>query len=292
MANVLGVMNNRDYGQYAWGGPQKNLIGGNLESAGLGNTNNSDNSRDWNWGEGYLNNGTVTEALQPGAGQLAPDAAQPRTDADVQGNAAPIEDRGFDMGLDLPEYTSADARFEPPEYVPAELEALPEFTAPEYDDSRVAERAQGLASTSVRRLGQSVRQSLSGDIENPNARRMVERGALGGYSQGLEDVTAASRNQAYSEYDQDYGREFNTAERNYGTNLMGVQARNAANTQEAQINYQRSLGTYTQEWQRQQDEAMINFQTEQQELITNHLAALQDYFDRNSQTTTIIEEQG
>ena len=393
MANILGVMGTKDYGQYAWGGPQAGLTGGaqgslGLESAGLGNvnTNNSDNSRDWNYGQGYLNNdmsggvdpqtildlsvgdrqdftqdelslydlnndGTIDSGdailarqgnsagnpvASPGGqgvayapqGQLAPSSAQPRTDADVGGNVMPgraddgvspaivgpegqvaTADSGVlapdivqgrtdaDVGGNAipgytPEYTPGDAPYEPPQYTSPELEALPEFTGPQYDDSRVAERAQGLASTSVRRMGQSVRQALSGDIENPNARRMVQRGALSGYSQGLEDVTAASRNQAYAEYDQDYAREFNTAERNYGTDLLGVQTRNAAKTQEAQMNFQRDLSTYNMDWQQEQDTAMINAITEQNENIANHLAALKEYYDSQEQTTIITEGEG
>lgn len=196
--------------------------------------------------------------------------------------------------LNLPEFTPRDATYTPPTYLAPTLATLPTFNAPEYDPygtGNVKQRTQDLIKTGVRDLENAVRQSLSGDIENPNVRRNVERSALSGYSLGLEDISSAARGRALNEYTDDYSRAYTTAEKNYETTVNQTGLSNAAKQQESQINYQRDLQTYNQQWQREEDEAMTNYLTQQQALINNFLADLKAYELETGTTVHIITEE-
>lgn len=196
--------------------------------------------------------------------------------------------------LNLPEFVPSAARFTPPAYISPELEALPEFAAPEYDPygaGDVRGRTQRLIGPGIRSLESSVRRSLSGAFENPNVRRQRERASLAGFGMGLEDISTAATGQALSEYGVDFGREFETAQRGFTTRRQQTELSNLALTQGTQINYQRDLLTYTQERQRAQQVADINYQTQQQEAINNFLAEMQAYLQETGQTINIITEE-
>lgn len=191
--------------------------------------------------------------------------------------------------LELPEFTPSDALFEPPEYTPYELTPYEDFEAPEYDPSQIRGRAQDIASPQTRRLQESLTQALSGTIENPNVRRMIERGALSGYSLGLEDITGAARGQALGEYGQEYEELYDVSTREWETEMRDIQAKNRAGEGAAQINYQRDLTSYAQEMQRAQDAQLIQYETQLKEELANYNAALEEYYAKVEQITTVTE---
>ncbi len=191
--------------------------------------------------------------------------------------------------LELPEFIPSAALFEPPEYTPYELTPYEEFAAPEYDPSQIRGRAQDIASPRTRRLQESLTQALSGTIENPNVRRMIERGALSGYSLGLEDIMGAARGQARGEYEQEYEELYDVSAREWETGMRDIQSQNITGEQAAQINYQRDLTSYSQEMQRAQDAQLIQYQTQLKEELANYNAALEEYFAKVERITTVRE---
>lgn len=191
--------------------------------------------------------------------------------------------------LELPEFTPSDALFEPPPYTPYELTPYEEFEAPEYDPSQIRGRTQDIATPRTRRLQESLTQALSGTIENPNVRRMLERGALSGYSLGLEDIMGAARGQARGEYEQEYEELYDVTSREWETGMRDIQAQNIAGEQAAEINYRRDLTSYSQEIKMAEDARLIQYQTQLKEELANYNAALEEYFAQAERITTVTE---
>ncbi len=105
-----------------------------------------------------------------------------------------------------------------------EAPELPKFTAPEYDESKVAAKTQKIAAPKVRQLREAVRSVQATPFENPNVKRMTVGQALQGYGTGLESVMAGARRGAVAEYSQEYGKEFTEAQMNFQTEVRGQMA--------------------------------------------------------------------
>ena len=104
------------------------------------------------------------------------------------------------------------------------LPVLPEFKAPEYDEGKVAAKAQKIAAPRVRQLRESVRAVQTTPFENPNVKRMTISQALQGYGTGLESVMAGARRGAVAEYGQEYKDEFTEAQINFQTDVSAQMA--------------------------------------------------------------------
>lgn len=107
--------------------------------------------------------------------------------------------------------------------------ATPQFNAPEYSESEVRKLTHKAAAPGVRRLRQAVQAAMSKQYENPNVKRMTLRQALAGYGLGLEGVMAGASQQARGEYGEKYGKEFQAAQMQHGTDVSAMMAKyNAA----------------------------------------------------------------
>lgn len=121
----------------------------------------------------------------------------------------------------------AAATFKVPEFKVPKMEdveygEVPTFTAPEYDKSEVAKRAQKYAAPGVRKLRTAVQSATARGYDNPNVRRMTLRDALAGYGEGLENVMSGAQKTASAEYAQEYAYKYKEAGMNYQTAVQAV----------------------------------------------------------------------
>jgi len=86
--------------------------------------------------------------------------------------------------------------------------AIPQFTAPEWDEQEIEQLTQRKAAPGIRQLREAVQSAMRKPYSSPQVQRMTLRDALQGYGIGLESVLGGAGQAAIGEYGQKYGREF------------------------------------------------------------------------------------
>jgi len=119
---------------------------------------------------------------------------------------------------------------------PLPIAKAEKFSAPKFDEQRIAALAQRFQAPGVRGLRNEVRSAANEAYDNPNAKRMVMRDALAGFGQGLENVARGAYSSALGQYNQEYSSLWNTAM----TNFRAEEAANLQNFNAMLTDWQRS----------------------------------------------------
>lgn len=101
---------------------------------------------------------------------------------------------------------------------PAPL-TMPTYTAPVYDQNRVASLTQQAAAPGVRRLRQAVAEASNQSYANPNVKAMTLRQALEGFGTGLESVMSGAAHTAAAEYDPEFQSKTQESQANFSTDV-------------------------------------------------------------------------
>ena len=156
-----------------------------------------------------------------------------------------------------------------PTYTAPELEAIPEYTAPEEDTrssigrgggggSRIGQLTSQLAAPGIRSLRLQAQQIAGQHFANPNAKKMTLRQALAGYGAGLESVVSGARAAA----GQEVMAEKRIAEgRRQSEERMKAEERRAKE-REARMEYQTEVMRIEEENRRREKEAERKYQQE------------------------------
>jgi hypothetical protein len=118
---------------------------------------------------------------------------------------------------------------------------MPEFAAPTRDEDRVKALTQQKSAAGLRAMRAQIQKAMGQGYRNANVKRMTLRDALAGYGEGIENVMSGAQNQAESTYNTEYAKAYDTAGKNWQTEV------NAKNQEwQNQINnYLRQYGSVT-----------------------------------------------
>ena len=103
------------------------------------------------------------------------------------------------------------------------LAPYPKFAAPEWSEEEIKKLTQKRGAAGVRRLRQAVQRVIGQPYENPAVRSMTLRQALAGYGTGLESVMGGASREAVGEYGAKYGREYQTAQTQWKSDISQMQ---------------------------------------------------------------------
>lgn len=118
--------------------------------------------------------------------------------------------------------TTTSSTWEPTKPRP-ELGALPEYSAPEYDEKKVRQISQRIAAPALMRLRRDMMTTIaqSGNyFGNPIARAEATRRALRAYGLGVAETLGRSEQAGRAQYSQEYATNVNEAMTNYNAQMQ------------------------------------------------------------------------
>ena len=152
-----------------------------------------------------------------------------------------------------------------PWYVAPVYKAPGTFSAPRYNEGKIASLTQTQSAGAVRGL-RSAMQRLSGQrSDNPNAKRMLLRDAMAGYGQGLQNAISRASESARGLYNTEYAALADVAKTNYITDAQAKQAKYQADIQSAVARYNAEATKNLTEYQT----AWSNYNKEKERQIAN-----------------------
>ena len=96
---------------------------------------------------------------------------------------------------------------------------MPEFAAPTRDEGKIKELTQQKSAAGLRAMRAQIQKAMGQGYRNANVKRMTLRDALAGYGEGIENVMSGAQSQAGQEYNQEYAKNYDTAAKNWQTQI-------------------------------------------------------------------------
>ena len=128
------------------------------------------------------------------------------------------------------------------------MEAVPTFTAPTFDETKIQKYANKFASPYNRELGRAISQAIvrAMGTRNPILSRYLMGGTMPEYGQELGKIQSKAYEQGKNAYQYEYGNLMDAAKTSYMANVAAVNARNAAQVGKQQALFNAALSAFGQ----------------------------------------------